>query len=843
MPFLVSPYLIDDLYNYLFMLFTMKRKPSRIKKIIVKRINFPWKIFVLYVALFLVSCSGPGEYRAGQQSATILQIDEFFLSEQFKETTPHRIAILPFENLTDDKAAAGLVRRCFYNHFSAKKYHDVELYRINMVLTRDGLLSGHKYKDINPSRLGQILQADGLIYGKVTSFNRVFLGAVSQVSVELDVQMVDARTGNMCWRAKHCTYHRAGGVSLNPVMIIPAIVRAALNVRDIEMLRTSEDLSRKILKTLPEPSLSEMQRPPNITFFAHDAKKDWKTTGDVIHVAMVGQSGMMGSFAIANIRDEVALVEDNPGVYSGTYTVMPGDNVTNGLVTGHLIDEKGNKSEWVDPLQLVNIDTNPPSQPEKATTYGRNRKIVIKWNENDDNTVLEYVIFRSLKPKNEYREIARTQLLEHIDSSLNNETPYYYKIAAVDRAGNMSKMSEYCSCIPVKPGPTSVSGSINMDTTWYAGSSPIVLENDVCVMNGATLLIEPGTLIVSNGPGLKVAGRLCAQGKETDPIRFSFENIADKDGVWAGIVFDNTNDSDSIMEHCKIKNSSTAITILSSSPKIRRCTLMNNSKGLDIQELSKPIVSENTIINNVIGIECNKSTPVIMNNTISKNTSGGILAIDAFPEIRENNICANGEYNLFFHGASNAELNVPDNWWGSSNLSSILSSVRGFARITTILSAPVPDGVRIGVRSLAGDEETDAAMVTNSSLECIDGDTDFFSVRMINNARKQLRDGKNDDAIKLLACAVAVDPGVAEAQYMLGMMYSRIGDHTSSVPRFISAVRLVPNNLIYHYTLGLAYRESGNYTNAVAEWKRVLEIDPTHAGAQTLINLYSDKDK
>ena len=283
------------------------------KSPIIKNVNYVWHVFILFFVMMFVACAGIGPYVEGQQDAPLPQLDELTLSPRFKEIIPQKVAVLPFENLTDDKAAAGVVRRCFYNFFAAKKYHDVELYRVDTVLRNEGLLDEGAYLKTDAAQMGKLLHADGLVYGKVTAFTRVFLGAVSQVSVELDVKMVSAYTGEVCWRAKHCTYHRAGGMILNPVMIIPAIVRAALNMRDIEILKTSEDLSREILKTLPEPSLAEMIRPPRITFFAHDAKDDWKAAGDDIHVALVGSLGLVGSFDIADMRKGLSLVENEPG--------------------------------------------------------------------------------------------------------------------------------------------------------------------------------------------------------------------------------------------------------------------------------------------------------------------------------------------------------------------------------------------------------------------------------------------------------------------------------------------------------------------------------------------------
>lgn len=131
------------------------------------------------------------------------------------------------------------------------------------------------------------------------------------------------------------------------------------------------------------------------------------------------------------------------------------------------------------------------------------------------------------------------------DKNLDNETTYYYKIAALDRAENESSPTDYVSCVPVKPGPTIVSGRIEVDTTWYAGSSPIIISDEILVMNGSTLTIEPGTLVKSQGAGIVVRGKLLAQGREDNIIQMVGGRDEKNNFTWNGITFDNTNDAES----------------------------------------------------------------------------------------------------------------------------------------------------------------------------------------------------------------------------------------------------------------------------------------------------------
>jgi hypothetical protein len=79
------------------------------------------------------------------------------------------------------------------------------------------------------------------------------------------------------------------------------------------------------------------------------------------------------------------------------------------------------------------------------------------------------------------------------------------------------------------PATGQVSGAITSDTTW---SGTIEIVGDVTVNSGATLTIEPGTMLTADdGRKLDVAGTLDAIGTDADHI-----SILAAGTTWAGIV-------------------------------------------------------------------------------------------------------------------------------------------------------------------------------------------------------------------------------------------------------------------------------------------------------------------
>ena len=203
------------------------------------------------------------------------------------------------------------------------------------------------------------------------------------------------------------------------------------------------------------------------------------------------------------------------------------------LIVGVLSDDQGNSTEWVDALGAVTIDTVPPNIPGGLKATGRDRLVDLTWAKNTDKDLAKYKIYRSPTPLTGYREVVTTELTLFQDRNLTNEMSYYYKISAVDLAGNESKLSDLVRTTPVAPGPTSVKGALVGEIIWFAGASPYMIEGEVVVDPKATLTVEPGTVIRSRGEGVSVFGKLIARGDQQSMI--IFESAA-PDKEWKGII-------------------------------------------------------------------------------------------------------------------------------------------------------------------------------------------------------------------------------------------------------------------------------------------------------------------
>ena len=350
-------------------------------------------------------------------------------------------------------------------------------------------------------------------------------------------------------------------------------------------------------------------------------------------------------------------------------------------------------------MSVINIDTIPPESPAGPSALGRDGSVFLKWPEKDDKDVLEYKVYRSDLPRDGYDEIARTQLNKYHDKGLENGKPYYYKLSALDRAGNESTLTGSVPCTPLKPGPTVVSQNIAVDTVWYAVSSPYIIKKKIEIMNGATLTIEPGSVVESEGPAIVVRGILLAKGTENNFIQFTGAGDGKEGGAWEGIIFDNTNDEESRIQYSKIKQAKTAVAMLASSPSLSHNTITKNDTGIRVTEFSKPKVTENTIIGNKgTGILCERSEPEITGNTISENGGGGILCRNAVPIIRNNNITGNNEFDLSAENRASTMVAALDNWWGSKDHADVSKRIKGLVSYPRVLDGPYPNGKPVDLK-------------------------------------------------------------------------------------------------------------------------------------------------
>lgn len=184
--------------------------------------------------------------------------------------------------------------------------------------------------------------------------------------------------------------------------------------------------------------------------------------------------------------------------------------------------------------------------------------------------------------------------------------------------------------------------------TWSIADSPIKVQGNIILPDGADLNIEPGVVIEFTGPySFLIEGKLIAVGTSTDSIVFTTENPDSNSLRWKGLRFIDA-ERGCLLAFCIVeyglargdwpRNCGGGIYISGCSPTITRCTIANNKSEGDgggiYTTFTTTQLRNNLIVNNRSekyggGIFTSYAGPSIVNCTITKNSTqfwgGGIF--------------------------------------------------------------------------------------------------------------------------------------------------------------------------------------------------------------------------
>lgn len=240
-------------------------------------------------------------------------------------------------------------------------------------------------------------------------------------------------------------------------------------------------------------------------------------------------------------------------------------------------------------------------------------------------------------------------------------------------------------------------GTISTNTVWTPGvdSQPYILTGgDFVIEEGATLTIQPGTVVKSDSQYITINGQMVVNGTEFENVTFVPTEITTGTNDWRGIEVTSTgslsmsyttvqhaytgvyfNGGTGQLDHVSVNNSVIGIRIRGSSPLITASRITDNtSYGIQIERDSNPVINDGNVItrNRAYGVIVEGEpglptesvpVPVINRNAIFNNT-GLYYARDII--ISD------------FDNARGAIINLRENWWGTTDLDSISSRIVGF---------------------------------------------------------------------------------------------------------------------------------------------------------------------
>ena len=549
---------------------------------------------------------------------------------------PTIIAVMPFANDTQQKNAAERLRKSFYNVFSSAPYVDIELSTIDEGILTLERGTGRKAVDMKPQEICQAIGCDGLLFGKVTDYQKTFGGVYSRLRAEVEVWMVNARTGQEVMRVKDSVDYLEGSIPLSPLGAIMSALSSAANLREIQETRMVAELAAKLVAKIPLPAGAPAVRRPVITELITNVGEGPFGSGKIIRVGLQGEPGGVGVFDIGNFKRGLPMRETQPGVYLGEYAVLPGDSTRDMPVIAYLKRPSGPESQWIDTSGLVAIDTSAPQRVSGLRVKGHRDRVEVSWESlRDIPDLAAYRVLRSEQPLSAFQPIATAGLNAFEDRTAKPGVLYYYQVVAVDKSGNASEASSTVSARLATKEASILSGELKSDTVL---SGIYLLKGQVTVPAGVSLMISPETAIVAEqDAGILVQGKLTVDG--SGGLVRLFSRRADR---WTGIVLEGGHVT---MKGVVLSGAQTGLTLKDSKGVVENVAITDNEVGIHVSGLSGIVVRNCWVADNRTGIALVGTDAKIVQSAIVRNGTG--LSLRGFSGEVSENILIDNEQNIF----------------------------------------------------------------------------------------------------------------------------------------------------------------------------------------------------
>jgi parallel beta-helix repeat protein len=226
---------------------------------------------------------------------------------------------------------------------------------------------------------------------------------------------------------------------------------------------------------------------------------------------------------------------------------------------------------------------------------------------------------------------------------------------------------------------TYVTEDITADTTWDSAGSPYIINNNINVLSGSTLTIDPGvTIRLDSMVRIQTStdAPIVAVGTPGNEILFTSSDDSPSPGAWYGIVIRLA--STSVLTHCVFEYGSYNLYVEFCSPTITDCTSRYASNAGFSCEDASPAFTGCTATDNDYAFRVTVGDPVLTGCEISGNREGFYLSgPETSPVINECNIYDN-QRNMYLRGyvgPSVEVINAENNWWGVNTAPEIEATI------------------------------------------------------------------------------------------------------------------------------------------------------------------------
>ena len=418
------------------------------------------------------------------------EVKEFIEGKEEKpeaKSIPNSVAILSFENLTDEPVASIVLRQVINSHLSGMNFQLMHPSEVDLRVP-DG--------PIDPTQMAAILSVDGVLSGEVVTFERFFAGIYAQIKLGVVLRLHDAN-GELIWQTEEEVVQSAGGLSTTAWGLLLNAAVAAMHLDDENVLAAADELGRKIAFQFPQPEGYIPNGGPQIEAVLHDAAGKWLKYGDMIKVGLKGEPGLYGTVELENLQ-RYDLEEVEPGTYVANIPVEASWNEQKVALKGRLQDPLGNNNTLLSIAGLINFDNAAPDKVANLTGSVTPDNIKLTWNGLPDADGYEVWW-------NKGGEVSLLTKTDHdylnTDSGVALFEQYQFSVYAVDKAGNKSdRVQVSLTSYPQEVGHQhfvtgAISGEYDGITMLTRAFSPYQVKGEVTFLSSSELYVEPGVVL------------------------------------------------------------------------------------------------------------------------------------------------------------------------------------------------------------------------------------------------------------------------------------------------------------------------------------------------------------
>ena len=669
---------------------------------------------LLALALLLSGCASRG-LSFTKKEATQVQAGEAFqvfngeyaVDPALAANPPRSVAVLPFWGdpadwsfKMDEEWPPDILRRAFYNHLSSLAFRDQEMNVTDRRLARVGLTGAEQVNellDTDPRRLKELLGVDAAVGCEVTHFDRVYAGIFSQVAVGCRVRLVDLETGRVLWQARHVSRGVGGGPAITPVGLALSAVGSLWNLREVQMLRETDDLFREMVSTLESglpPELAAAAAPaPRLDLFARLGKDGPYRAGQAVSFRMVGDPGGVARAELVGLAADIELrplpeelkqsvreqtlrlfrdrylasgrevtprlmqaVEQELAsreIYEGEWVVPPGSEAYGVAARGTLAAPAGRSAAMLYAPRNVDVDSLPPAAPRDLVAAPLDSKLALAWASGTEPDLAGYKVLVSANATSGFAEAMATEDNQIVLAGLDNFVPVHVRVRAVDKAGNQSPDSLPARGVPL-PDPglygltapgSMLMGEIAEPVLLRADRGPFSVLGRVTVVPGGVLHVEPGAeLLFAPGSSLAVrGGDLFAYGRADAPVRLAPRAGESGPGGFEGLVLEGAGRM--LLRHVTVDRARVGVSIRDAAPELYGVTVTGSSQA---------------------GVLLGQgAAPSLACCLVQGNQGMGGLVVEGgglHPRIRGNGFLDNEPFQV--QSFAPVELDLAGNWWG-----------------------------------------------------------------------------------------------------------------------------------------------------------------------------------